>query len=283
MTANMDREDTGSGAGPREARRPETTANVGDLERWISALGGSFLITCSLGRKGAARIALAALGGGLVYRGVTGHCPVYTALGLDTATGGDHVATVLSKGGVKVERSITVMRPAAELYGFWRRFENLPNVFRHLESVRVDGNRSHWVVKAPLGTEVEWDADVINEIENELIAWTSVAGSGVDHAGSVHFQPAPGGRGTEVRVSLKYSPPAGKLGAWFAKVFGEDPEHEIEEDLRRFKQVMETGEVATTEGQSSARAKKREPAPRAPRPESPAPTTEGTRPETVRS
>jgi uncharacterized membrane protein len=265
MTANMDREDTAAWAGPRheeqhhaEQHHEETgkQPNVSDLERWISALGGSFLITCGLGQKGITRLALAALGGGLVYRGVTGHCPLYTALGMDTACGKDRTATVLSKSGIKVEKATTIMRPAHELYQFWRRFENLPHVFRHLESVTVEGNRSHWVVKAPLGLVVEWDAEVINEIENELIAWKSVPEADVDHAGSVHFRPAPGGRGTEVKVVLNYSPPAGKIGAWIAKVFGEDPEHEIEEDLRRFKQVMETGEVPTTKGQPSAREEK---------------------------
>jgi uncharacterized membrane protein len=114
--------------------------------------------------------------------------------------------------------------------------------------------RSHWVAKAPAGTTVEWDAEVYNEKENEMIAWRSLEGSQVDNAGSVHFTPAPGGRGTQVRVVLKYDPPAGVIGAAVARLFGESPAQQIDEDLRRFKQLMEAGEVATTTGQPSGRA-----------------------------
>jgi uncharacterized membrane protein len=120
----------------------------------------------------------------------------------------------------------------------------------HLESVRIlDGKRSHWVAKAPLGTSVEWDAEIINEEANELIGWRSLEGADVPNAGSVRFRPAPGGRGTEVRVNLEYNPPTGKLGAAFAKLLGEEPERQVEEDLRRFKQWMEAGEIPTTAGQ----------------------------------
>src|SRR5260370_25086851 len=109
---------------------------------------------------------------------------------------------------------------------------------RHLESVQVQGNRSHWVAKGPLGTCVEWDAEIYNENPNEMIAWRSLEGADVDSTGSVHFTPAPGGRGTDVRVVLKYNPPAGKLGAAIAKLFGSEPDQQIRDDLRRFKQLM---------------------------------------------
>jgi uncharacterized membrane protein len=125
----------------------------------------------------------------------------------------------------------------------------------HLESVRVcDEKRSHWVAKGPLGVRVEWDAEIITERPNELIGWRSLPGSEVDTAGSVHFTPAPGGRGTEVRVVLKYDPPGGKVGATLAKLFGRSGSQEIQEDLRHFKEIMEAGEVPTTQGQPSGRA-----------------------------
>ena len=114
---------------------------------------------------------------------------------------------------------------------------------RHLESVTEEGNRSHWVAKAPLGTSVSWDAEIITERANELIGWRSLPGSTVDTAGSVHFQSAAGGRGTEVRVELKYDPPAGKVGATLAECLGEAPEQQIEEDLTTFKRMMEAGKV----------------------------------------
>ena len=132
-----------------------------------------------------------------------------------------------------------------EVYRFWRNFENLPRFMDHLESVAViDEDRSHWVAKAPAGTKVEWDAVIHNEIEDELIAWRSLPGSEVNNAGSVHFEPTADGRGTEVRVILSYDPPAGKVGAAVAKLLGEEPSQQVEEDLRRFKQVMDAGETA---------------------------------------
>jgi uncharacterized membrane protein len=134
---------------------------------------------------------------------------------------------------------VLVNRPAHELYQFWRNFENLPRFMDHLESVTViDENQSHWVAKAPAGTRVEWNAAIHNEIEDELIAWRSLPGADVNNAGSVHFTPAGEGR-TEVRVVLSYEPPAGKMGAAIAKLLGEEPSQQVEDDLRRFKQVME--------------------------------------------
>ncbi|MGI0483981.1 SRPBCC family protein [Pantanalinema rosaneae CENA516] len=155
---------------------------------------------------------------------------------------------------IKVEKTVTINKPAAELYQFWRDFENLPGFMKHLKSVNViNDRRSHWIENAPLGTSVEWDAEITNEQENHLIAWASVAGSDIKHVGSVQFQPAMGERGTEVKVRLEYQPPAGIIGVAIAKLFGEEPEQQIGEDLYRFKQLMETGEIATTDGQPSGR------------------------------
>ena len=230
--------------------------NVGETERWVSALGGGALALYGLTRGTFGGVALALIGASLVHRGTTGHCYMYEAMGVNTAGAGDKSPNVSVEGGrgVKVEKSVTINRPAGELYRFWRNFENLPRVMSHLEAVHATGeNRSHWVAKAPAGTTVEWDAEVYNEREGEFIAWRSLEGADVDNAGSVHFTPAPGGTGTEVRVVLKYDPPAGALGAAVAKLFGEEPERQIEEDLRRFKQVMESGEAHAAEGQTSGR------------------------------
>ena len=155
-----------------------------------------------------------------------------------------------AKGGNnQVIKSLVINRSPEELYQFWRNFENLPRIMEYLQSVHVlDDKRSHWVTKGPAGTTVEWDAEIINDEPNALIAWRSVGNATVDNAGSVRFVPGPEGRGTEVRVVLDYIPPAGQLGAVVAKLFGRDPAAQVREDLRRFKQVMETGDVASAQG-----------------------------------
>lgn len=151
-------------------------------------------------------------------------------------------------GPIGVREVITVNRPAEDLYRFWHDFENLPRFMSHLESVEVTGpGRSRWKAKAPAGMTVEWDAEVLEDRPNELIAWRSLEGADVDNTGSVRFVPAPSGRGTEVRVVLHYDPPGGPIGAWIAALFGEAPEQQIHDDLRLFKQVMETGEVVLSD------------------------------------
>jgi uncharacterized membrane protein len=149
---------------------------------------------------------------------------------------------------VHVRKAITIGRPAEDLYRFWHDFENLPRFMRHLESVRViDERRSHWKAKAPLGWTVEWEAEVTEDRPNELIAWRSLEGADVPNYGSVSFEPAPGGRGTVVRVDLYYEPPGGIIGATLAKLFGQEPGQQVQEDLRTFKQLIETGEVVQSE------------------------------------
>jgi uncharacterized membrane protein len=224
-------------------RRPQIAdngINVGKTERLVSAIAGAAVIALALRRK-RLRGLLFPLGGSLLSRAVTGRCAVNRALGRNTAKA-DRMSPVARGEGIKVERTITVNRPREEVYHFWRQLENLPRFMDHLESVTVlDEDRSHWVAKAPAGTKVEWDASIQDEIENELIAWRSLPGSDIDNAGSVHFIPA--GDGTEVRVVLSYDPPAGKVGAAVARLLGEEPELQVEEDLRRFKQVMEAVET----------------------------------------
>ena len=157
-------------------------------------------------------------------------------------------------GPLRVEKVVAIDRSPEELYGYWRNFENLPRFMRHLDSVRVVGqNRSHWIATAPAGSRVEWEAEIVDDRPGELISWRSLPGADVDNSGSVRFQRAPGGRGTFVRVKMEYTPLGGFFGASVAKLLGEDPDTQVQRDLYRFKQVMETGQVTTTEGQSAAR------------------------------
>ena len=150
---------------------------------------------------------------------------------------------------------MTINRSPDELYGFWRDFRNLPSVMTHLESVSVlDEKRSHWTTKGPAGMSVEWDAEIVNEKEHALIAWQSCGNSDVEHWGAIRFVPAPGGRGTEVTVVMEYVPIAGSFGAAIATLFGKEPGQQIEDDLRRFKHIMETGEAPTIGGQPRGRA-----------------------------
>ena len=158
------------------------------------------------------------------------------------------VGAAMESGFVRTKKSITVALPVEECYAFWRDFQNLPRFMRHLESVTVTGERfSHWRAKAPARKSVEWDAELVEDRRNELIAWRSVPGSDVYNAGTVRFMPAPGGRGTEVRVELEYKPPLGKLGSKVAMLWREEPGQQVQDDLRHFKQVMEIGEIVLSD------------------------------------
>ena len=158
------------------------------------------------------------------------------------------------ESGIRIQHAITINRPAQELYDFWRDFTNLPQIMDHLESVEVmAGNRSHWKVKGPAGSTVEWDAEITEDRPGELIAWRSLEGADVDNVGTVRFIPMRDDRGTVVKIDLAYDPPAGRVGAAVARLFRRGPEQEIRSDLRPFKQLMETGEITTTRGQPSGR------------------------------
>jgi uncharacterized membrane protein len=238
----------------RQTRRQEQPINVGDKERLFSLLGGAALGLYGLSRRSLGGLAVAAVGGSLVYRGVTGYCGAYQTLGVSTAEPVGPATSVRAGHGVKVEESIIINRDAATLWRFWRKLENIGRFMRHLERVEeIDERRSRWVACAPLGINLEWEAEIINEKENELIAWRSVDDSEVDTAGSVHFRALPGGRGTEMRVVLKYDAHAAQLADPIARLLGASPRQQIHEDLQRFKQVMETGEVAAIEGQPRGR------------------------------
>ena len=242
--------------GSRSPARRSLSMNVGETERIASAVGGAGLAIYGLTRGSLPGVLLALVGGSLVYRDVTGHCNVYEALGVDTAKAKQRSGQVSVPGnrGIKVEHSVTVNRAPDELYQFWRKFENLQRFMQHLESVtQTSEKRSHCVARAPLGTTIEWDYEIINEKPDDLIAWRSLERSDVDNAGSVRFSKATGGRGTEVTVSLEYDPPGGAVGAAIAKLFGEEPKQQVTEDLRRFKQLMEAGELPTIDGQPAGR------------------------------
>lgn len=222
--------------------------NVGDAERVASIVGGATLAVLGLKKGGIGGLAAMAAGGALAYRGVSGFCSLYDYLGVTSAKAAP--PEKYFKSGIHVVTAISIDKPADELYRFWRSFDNLPQFMSHLNSVTVhDDKRSTWVAKGPAGSSVKWDAEIINDEPGKLIAWRSLAGAQVDNAGSVRFVEAPAGRGTEVHVNLDYIPPGRTIGKWFAKLFGEEPQRQIETDLRRLKQLMETGEI--TVGQST--------------------------------
>jgi len=242
--------------------------NVSPTERVVSATAGGALLAYGIKRGDTFGILLSIVGGGLALRGATGHCQVYDAMDIDkgeTPTTKKFATKKLANkksatyqngllsGKVHVKKSLTINKSPAELYAFWRNFENLPRFMTHLESVKTtDGNKSHWVAKAPMGTTVEWDAEITSEQENERIGWKSLEGADIPNSGVVEFKPTTN-RGTEVKVTLTYEAPGGALGAMFAKLFGEEPSQQVYGDLYRFKSLMESGEVITVEGQTSGR------------------------------
>jgi uncharacterized membrane protein len=237
----------------------DTRHNVAKGERIGSVALGAALVGLGVRRRDPIGLVAALFGGYFITRGATGHCLVYRALGVSTGSADavlapwhrddvtSRAATVNARKAIKVERAVTIDRPRDELFAFWRNFENLPRFMEHLVSVRVDSpTRSHWEAKAPAGRTVEWDAEIVNEVPYEIIAWKSVGEPDVANAGAVNFFDAPGGRGTVVRVTMDYEPPAGRLGAMLSNFSTEEPDRQIREDLRKFKQLMETGEITTS-------------------------------------
>lgn len=225
-----------------------TRRNVGDLERVLSAVGGGALALLALRRRGVSGLALGVAGAELLRRGATGHCRVYDALGVSTAHRDvDHrddvtsrAATVNARKAVKIEQRTIVHRPADELYALWRDFSRLPRFMRYLDSVTCsDALHSHWVARLPGGKHIEWDAEIVNDIEGRLIAWKTVGSPDIAHAGSVHFTPLADGDATEVRVVFDYEPPAARTIGVIAGHVGLTPETLVTDDLRRFKEAAE--------------------------------------------
>jgi uncharacterized membrane protein len=223
----------------------EHERTVPDTERIVSLVAGASLLAFAATRRRPTGIALATAtaGAGLIALGVSGRPIGIAPREQDTrrALGGLR--------GIHVFETVVINRPVSEVYSFWRDFRNLPRFLTHLQEVTpLNDNISHWIAKGPAGMPVEWDAEIINDVLDKLIAWRSVPVSAVVSAGSVNFRELPG-RGTEVRVKLQYEPPAGRLGASIARLLGDDPGRMIREDLRRLKMQLEAGEVPTTEGQ----------------------------------
>ena len=227
--------------------------NVAQPERIGSVMLGTALVTIGLRRRDAGGMIAAALGGAFLLRGATGHCPVYRVMGVSTGSA-DAVlarprrdvagrgATVNARKALKIARNVTIDVDRTDLYDFWRDFANLPRFMAHLVSVRVASpTRSHWIAKAPAGTTVAWDAEIINDVPGRLIAWKSLPGADVPNAGSVRFTDAPNGRGTVVKVEMDVEPPVGTLGLIIATMFGDDPDRDVRAALGNLKRVMERG------------------------------------------
>ena len=223
------------------------TGNISETERWGSLFTGSALVLMGLSQRSLRGALMALAGGSLAYHGATSEKSLQDKVG---------EATGLNKE-IRVEKSVTILnKTPEELYQFWRQLNNLPQFMKHLKSVQViSDTRSHWVASAPMDATVEWDADIIKDIPNELIAWASVEGAEIENSGFVRFKAAPPGRGTEVKVVMEYAPPGGQLTAAIAKLFGEEPEQQIGDELRNLKMLMEAGEIATTKGQPSCRGR----------------------------
>ena len=233
--------------------KPKTRdTNINETERWASLIGGGSLVAFGLAKRDWKGIGLAALGGGVLWRGITGHCELYHALGVNTESRSTHKGTGRHASlpyelGIRVDEHVRIDKSPEEVYRFWRRLENLPKFMDHLESVEIiDSLKSRWVARGPAGVSVDWYAHIINYVENEVIAWRSLEGSEVANAGSVTFRPAPDYKCTDVKVSLQYNPPAGELGAAVAKLLGQDPKKQIRKDMKAFKELMEHGTVSKT-------------------------------------
>jgi uncharacterized membrane protein len=226
--------------------------NVGSLERTVSVLAGSAITLHGLRSGGVGGMLLALAGGAVIKRGVTGHCEVYGSLGVSTA---DPDAASQGSPSVDVSSAATVRKDAQELYRFWRDASNLPRFMTLLEGVEVvSDRRARWKIGAPLGRTLEFEAEITADVEGERIAWRAVEGAMIEHDGEVSFQAAPGDRGTEVRLRLQFRPPLGAVGAAVGSLFDGAAEMKLRGDLKRFKQLVETGEIATTDGQPSGRA-----------------------------
>jgi uncharacterized membrane protein len=234
-----------------KAKTPDT--NINETERWASLIGGTSLVAYGLSKRDWKGLSLAALGGGVLWRGITGHSGLYQLLGVNTfvkscGKGTGRGTSVPYELGIRVDESIRINKPPAEVYRFWRKLDNLPKFMDHLERVDIiDSEKSHWVAKGPAGMAVDWYAQIINDVENELIGWRSLEGSEIANAGSVTFHPDPGGKATDVKISMQYNPPAGELGAAVAKLFGQDPKRQIRKDLQALKDLLERGTVSKSE------------------------------------
>jgi len=213
---------------------------VAHAEQWLALGSGALLLILGASRRSVPGACIALSSAPLLYRGITGHWPGLS----DGFNGYDTKAALGGDRGIHVRESIRLEVPVADVFRFWRRLDHLPNFMSHLQRVsEMPNGRSHWVATGPGGMRVEWDAEIINEVENRILAWRSLPDSDVVTAGSVNFDTVRGGRSTQLSVNLQYAPPAGRAGAFVASLFGREPSQTIREDLRHFKQLLEAGEV----------------------------------------
>jgi uncharacterized membrane protein len=220
----------------------DSPASLTHADNLIAVGAGAALLAYGALRRSTAGAWLAAASVPFLYRGIVGRWPEpFHAFGVN----GDTRAALGGDRGVHVREAVRLELPIHQVYSFWRRLENLPRFMHYLDSVREESaERSHWAASGPGGVRVEWEAELINEVEDKVIAWRSLPDSDVTMAGSVNFDSVRGGRETQVTVSLQYAPPAGKTGALVATLFGREPSQTIREDLRRLKQILEAGEIA---------------------------------------
>jgi len=227
--------------------RYQPDVSVRQLENLAALSSGTLLLLFGATSRSRVGRYAAIAAAPLLYRGLMGAWPIGSQRGADTrvALAGDR--------GLQVREAIRLERPLEEVYAFWRQLENLPRFMSYLESVteNTDVGRSHWVARGPGGILVEWDAEIINEVENQVLAWRSLPDSDIVTAGSVNFDRVRGGRSTQLTVNLQYAPPAGRGGATVAWLFGRAPSQTIREDLRRLKQLLEAGEIARAAGDQS--------------------------------
>jgi uncharacterized membrane protein len=223
----------------------EASSSRRNEERLAAVVGGAALVALAARDRSWRSISLAIAGAPLIWRGATGSWPAIPRAVADRLP---------EQVPPSVEVTLTVLCPRQEVYAFWRRLENLPRFMRHIESVTETGDgRSHWVAKSPVGAKVEWDAVIVEDREGQILSWQSLPGSQVDNAGSVVFSDATGGRGTVVRVHLDLDPPGGGLGRALGRMLSPITKQQVQEDLRRFKSLMEAGEIPTTDGQPAGK------------------------------
>jgi uncharacterized membrane protein len=224
---------------------------LSDLERWGSVATAAACMVYGLSRRSAAGLCVSIAAIPLAYRGATGHWPPFL---VDSAAQATRAALAGDRGFI-VHESIRLELPLSDVYRYWRQFQNLPRFMSHLAQVTDTGEgRSHWVAKGPGGVLVEWDAEIINEVEDQVIGWQSLPGGDVVVAGSVNFDTARAGQSTQVSVRLQYAPPAGRVGRVISMLAGREPSFTIREDLRRLKQILEAGEIPRASADTGAAA-----------------------------
>lgn len=235
--------------------------NIGEGQRVLSAITGMIFLASGLPRHTWTGVARTIVGAGLLYRALTGYCPAVGALRIDR-TRNDQPGRPNDRNGlgrrqvhtghaVKMHRAIEINRPPHDIYQFWRSLDNLPRILKHLDSVQVINDQmSHWAVTTIPGTPmVEWDAEIIHDVKNKRIRWQSLPGADVHNAGSVDFKPTDAGKRTWLTVTLQYDPPGSQLGVALTKLFGEDPNTKLAQDLQRFKEQIETNVFSLAGGE----------------------------------